>query len=143
MPVPADDIVCRFINPGRNTWNPNLNQPTQRAFKQANLSVWHQGRLKGRGVALEDLLIDNLAGYGQAHHTAGDYLEFALQAACDAGTPFRVRVEWRPDDVFVGVPWRRWRYAHVQVEAMTGPADFPLEFRRLLAANARALVPPG
>ena len=143
MPVPADDIVCRFINPGHNTWNPNLNLPKQRAFKQANLSVWHRGLLTDCGVVLENLLIDNLAGYGQAHHTAGDYLELALQAARDANVSFQVQVEWRPDDEFVPAPWRRWRYAHVQVEAMTGPADFPLAFRRLLAANARAVVPPG
>ena len=73
MPVPNDDVVCCFISP--KTWNSILNQPTQRAFKQAGLSVWHPGRLRERGATLGDLLIENLAGYGQAHHTAGDYLK--------------------------------------------------------------------
>lgn len=143
MPVPNSDIVCRFIKPDRNTWNSNLNQPKQRAFKQAGLSVWHQERLGANGVNLQDLLIENLAGYGQAHHTAGDYLKFALQAAKSENVCFQVQVEWRRGDRYVNPAWRQWSYAHVQVEATKGPPDFPLEFRRLLAANARSVVPPG
>ena len=140
MPVPPDDIVCRFINPDRKTWNPNLNQPTQRAFKQAGLSVWHQGRLRRRDVALEELLVENLAGYGQAHHQVSDYLALALQVEQEENVPCQVRVEWRPDEVTE--PWRQWRYAHAQVESTEGPPDFPLEFRRLLSANARTIVAP-
>ena len=141
MTVPADDIVCRFINPDRRTWNNNLNEPTQRAFKQVGLSVWHRERLSENNVSLARLLIENLAGYGQAHHTAGDYLDFARKVAEEEGVPCRVQVEWRPDEV--AEPWQQWRYAHAQVEATEGPADFPLEFRRLLAANSRYVVPPG
>ena len=140
MPVPPDDIVCRFINPDRKTWNPNLNQPTQRAFKQAGLSVWHQERLRWQDVALEELLIENLTGFGQAHHQVNDYLALALQVAQDEKLPCQVRAEWRPGEVTEA--WWQWRYAHVQVEATEGPPDFPLEFRRLLAANARTIVPP-
>ncbi len=140
MPVPPDDMICRFINPDRNTWNANLNRPTQRAFKQAGLSVWHQARLSEWNVALEDLLIVNLSGYGQAHHQVGDYLDLAKQVAQEEDIPCEVQVEWRPDEV--SEPWWQWRYAHVQVEATAGPADFPLELRRLLAANARAIIPP-
>ena len=140
MPVPPDDVVCRFVNPDCKTWNRNLNAPTQRAFKQVGLSVWHQDRLRQQGVALEDLLIENLAGYGQAHHRVNDYLAFALQVAREENVPCQVRVEWRPDEVTE--PWWQWRYAHVQVEATEGPPDFPLEFRRLLAANARIVIPP-
>ena len=143
MPVPNSDIVCRFIKPDRNTWNSNLNQPKQRAFKKAGLSVWHQERLRANGVNLQDLLIEGLVGYGQAHHTAGDYLKFALQAAQSENVCFQVQVEWRADDQYVNPAWRQWSYAHVQVEATKGPPDFPLEFRRLLAANARSVVPPG
>lgn len=140
MPVPYDDIVCRFISPHRRTWNRKLNQPTQRAFKQENLSVWHQDKLREYNVQLEDLLIENLGGYGQAHHTVGDYLDFALKAAQEEGEPCQVRIEWRPDDVTA--LWWQWRYAHIQVEATEGPTDFPLEFRRMLAANSRYVVPP-
>ena len=141
MSVPDRDIVCRFIKPHRDTWNPNLNQPTQRAFKQRGLSVWHRDRLRARGVSLQDLLIQNLDRYGQAHHTAGDYRKFALQVTQNENVRFQVQVEWRPDDVTP--PWRQWSYAHVHVEATEGEKDFPREFRRLLAANARCVVPPG
>ena len=145
MPVPASDIVCRFINPDRETWNPRLNTPTQRAFKprrQEGLSVWHRKRLCERGIPLGNLLIENLVGYGQAHHTVGDYLALALQVAQDENEHFQVRVEWCPEDEYVRLPWRQWRYAHAEVEAIVGPADFLREFRRKLAANARCIVPP-
>ena len=138
MPVPSDDMVCRFIPPGQ--WSRRDNRPRTRAFKQVGLSVWHRGRLHERNVALEDLLIENLAGYGQAHHLAGDYLRFADRVVQEVNTLCQVRVEWRPDEVTE--PWRQWRNAHVQVEAIEGPADFPLEFRRLLAANSRLVIPP-
>ena len=141
MPVPPDDIVCRFINPHRSSWNNNLNVPTQRAFKQVGLSVWHQERLRQQNAEFEDLLIENLAGYGQAHHRVGDYSALALQVAQEEAVPCQVQVEWRPDAVTE--PWRQWRNAHVQVEATEGPPDFPLEFRRLLAASARVVIPPG
>ena len=138
MPVPNNDVVCRFIRPSRNTWNREERRPKQQAFKQEGLSVWHQGRLCARGIALEDLLIENLSGYGQAHHTAGDYREFARQVA--ENEPFEVQVEWRPDEVTDS--WRRWKCAHVQVEATEGPRTFPREFRRLLALHTRSVVSP-
>ena len=138
MPVPNDDVVCRFIKPGSKTWNREERRPKQQAFKQAELSVWHQRRLCERGISLKDLLIENLAGYGQAHHKAGDYLKFARQVA--EQKPCEVRVEWRPEEV----PdfWRRWNYAHVQVEATEGPSNFPIEFRRMLALRTRSVVSP-
>lgn len=142
MPVPPDDIICRFINPDpkSRTWNSNLNEPTQRAFKQVGLSVWHQERLHQQKVALEALLIENLTGYGQAHHQVKDYFHLALEVARDENVRCQVEVEWRPDEVTEH--WWQWRYAHVQVEATEGPPDFPLEFRRRLAANARVVIPP-
>ena len=57
-------------------------------------------------------------------------------------TPFQVQVEWRPEDKYVDEPWRRWRDAHVQVEAIEGPVKFLVEFRRLLALKSRFSVPP-
>lgn len=140
MPVPPNDIVCRFINPIH--WSERENQPREGAFKQEGLSVWHQGRLLERHVRLEDLLIENLAGYGQVHHKASDYTELARSLAEKSGEPFDVRVEWRPEDEYVPTPWRRWNYAHAQVEATAGPAQFLRRYRKLLTVNSRVTIPP-
>ena len=141
MPVPLDDILCRFIRP--SDWGKRDNRPRPGAFKQASLSVWHKDSLEEQRVALEDLLIEHLTGYGQAHHAAGDYISLAGEAAGLEGIPFQVRVEWRPGDEHVAEPWRRWRYAHVQVETIIGPDNFLIEFRRQLALNCREVVAPG
>ena len=140
MPVPQDDRLCRFIRP--RDWNKGTGRPSQRAFAQPGLSVWHIGRLLESGVSLGDLQIEHLAGYGQAHHTAGDYERFASEAAEEQDTPIQVRVEWRPEDQYVAEAWQPWAYAHVQVEAIEGPPGFLLEFRRLLALNARYVAAP-
>ena len=119
-------------------------EPTEgRRIKQERLSVWHRDRLHEHGVVLEDLLIENLAGYGQAHHRAGDYTELARQVSENAGEAFQVQVEWRPEDEYVDPPWRQWRYAHVQVEAIAGPGQFLRRFRKLLTVNSRVVIPPG
>lgn len=140
MPVPPDDILCRFIRP--SDWSKRDNRPRPGAFKQASLSVWHKDRLLDCQVQPEDLRIHHLTGCGQAHHTAADYLQFALEAARIEGTPFQVQVEWRPDDQYVQEAWRFFRFAHVQVEAIEGPGNFLTEFRRLLALNSRLAIPP-
>ena len=140
MPVPSGDIVCRFISPMH--WSARENGPREGAFKQANLSVWHQDRLRRRNAALGDLLIENLAGYGQAHHQAGDYTELAREVSDKSGVPFQVRIEWRPNDECVEPPWRQWRYAHVQVETVVGPDQFLRRFRKLLTVSSRLVIPP-
>ena len=140
MPVPEDDILCRFIRP--RDWSRILNRPKPAAFKQAALSVWHEARLRERNVLLTDLLIEHLAGFGQAHHTAGDYHDCAREAARRDGEPFQVQVEWRPEDQYVAEPWREWNYAHVQVEATEGPQQFLPEFRRILAERSRHSYTP-
>lgn len=140
MPVPPDDMVCRFISPMH--WSRRENQPREGVFKQEGLSVWHQGRLLERDVRLEDLLIENLVGFGQAHHRAGDYTDLAREVSEKSGEPFEVQVEWRPGDEYVEPPWRRWRYAHVQVEAIAGPTQFLRRFRKLLTVNSRVVIPP-
>ena len=140
MPVPDNDIVCRFVR--RRDWNKRDNRPKTEAFKQAGLSVWHQERLREQDVSLRDLQIKHLSGCGQVHHKAEDYRRFADEAAQKDGVSFQVQVEWRPDDEYVAGPWRQWRYAHVQVEATVGPANFLLEFRRLMAINTRNFRPP-
>ena len=141
MPVPHDNVICRFIRP--RDWNKRNNRPKASAFKQSDLSVWHIGRLLEHDIPIDDFRIEHLAGYGQAHHTVGDYETLAEEAAQRTGIPFRVRAEWRPEDQYVDEPWRAWAYAHVQVEALEGPANFLAEFRRLLAAYTRYVVPPG
>lgn len=140
MPVPQEDTLCRFIRP--RDWNKGTGRPSQRAFAQPGLSVWDLERLTEHEVSIDDLRIEHLAGCGQSQHTAEDYARFAVEAAESEKTPFRVSVEWRPEDEYVAEPWRPWAYAHVQVEAVEGPPNFLLEFRRLLALNARHLVPP-
>lgn len=140
MPVPSPDTLCRFVRP--RDWSERENRPRPGAFKQAGLSVWHQDKLRGRGVALSDLLIEHLAGHGQARHTAGYYVELARETERLEGQPFRVRVEWRPDDEFVAEPWRQWNYAHVQVETEAGPPNFLARYCRLLALRASVVIPP-
>ena len=140
MPVLSPDTLCRFVRP--RDWSERENRPRPGAFKQAGLSVWHQDKLRERGVALSDLLIEHLAGHGQARHTAGDYVLIAGEAAEQEATPLQVRVEWRPEDEYVAEPWRRWNYAHAQVETIVGPAQFTPLYRKLLALGARAVIPP-
>lgn len=140
MPVPATDIVCRFIR--ASDWSRRDQRPKPGAFKQAELSVWHQGCLSQRTVDLEELCIEQLSGCGQSHHKVADYLKFAQMASCQENTPFEIQVEWRPEDRYVEPPWRQWREAHVQVEAIKGPSKFLVEFRRRLALNSRHLIAP-
>ena len=60
----------------------------------------------------------------------------------DTGQESFVVVVWRWEDQYVAESWRRWNYAHVQVEATSGPAQFTPEYRALLATNCRHSVPP-
>ena len=138
MPVPLEDIVCRFIDPDK--WTKRDKRPNQRAFKQAGLSVWNQNKLHKCGASLEDLLIGRLRGWGQAHHSVEDYLTLAQSVEQEEGIPCKVRVEWRPCET--PSAWWEWRYAHVQVEVTEGESDLHLEYRRRLAANSRHVVPP-
>jgi len=140
VPVLEEDIVCRFVR--SQDWSSRESRPRPGAFKQADLSVWHLEILQTQGVRVEDLRVEQLVGAGQAHHLVSDYLDLARSASEKAETPFAVRVEWRPEDEFVAEPWRPWRFAHVQVEATEGPAQFLPEYRWLLAVNSRYLVPP-
>lgn len=144
MPVPPEDMVCRFIRP--RDWNKANQSPKPSAFKdkRGGLSVWHLERLQQQSVPIEDLLIDHLAGWGQAHHLASDYVDFAAQAAQQTGQPLQSQVEWRPEDEYVAPPWRRWRYAHAQAEVEDteeSTAAFT-RFCRLLSLNCQATVTP-
>ena len=139
-PVPPDEVMCRFIQPEKGKWNPELKAPLQRAFKQEDLSVWSKDRLRAQDAIPADLLIDHLAGHAQAYHKVQEYLECAKQVAQEEGIDCKVQVMWRPDEV--EPPWHQWKNAHAQVEALEGPKDFSLQFRRRLAASAKCIIPP-
>ena len=140
MPVPLDDTLCRFVRP--QDWSKRDNRPKAGAFKQAALFVWNVESLQAQSVRIEDLQVEHLVDSGQAHHRVSDYMELARKASEVENVPFSVQVEWRPEDEYVSEPWREWRYAHVQVEAVEGPEQFLGEFRRILAQNSRHLVSP-
>jgi hypothetical protein len=141
MPVPSNDMVCRFI-PGRSKdWSVEYGRPKPNAFKQkGGLSVWHLERLREQGVSLEDLRIGGLSGYGQAHHFAGDYEQAAHDAAQELDLPLRIQVEWRPEQA-TG-EWVQWAYAHIQVEHGKFEDAVLVRFRQILAARSRFKVPP-
>lgn len=141
MPVPDADLLCRFIRP--RDWSPEGGRPRPGAFKdRRGLSLWHLGLLEQHSVSPEDLLIESLTGCGQAQHTAGDYRQAAADAAELAGRPLQIAVEWRTEYRFVAEPWWPWRYAHIQAETSLGDDEVQIKFRRLLALNARLVVPP-
>lgn len=142
MPVPESDMICRFIRNSKSYWSMTENRPKAKAFLENSLSLWHLDRLLEHNVSVADLRLGELADSGQAHHTAGDYLQFAREVEKQTGEPFEVEVEWRPEDEYVAESWRQWRYAHVQVEIAKGPPKFPPLFRRLLAIHARNTTPP-
>ena len=149
MPVPDAVVLCRFIRPHRDHWSVRDQRLKAGAFKDSRggLSVWDVGLLEQHSVLIADLLIDALSGYGQSHHTAGDYRQFADDAAAAVNHPLPVEIERRTGDEFVAAPWRKWSYAHIQVEPpASGNAgsekDALSEFRRLLALNARLIIPP-
>ena len=134
MFVPSDDNLCRFVRPA--DWSVRDSRPRPGAFKQPALSVWDCTSLSQHGVSIDELKIEHLRGNGQAHHTAGGYMTFARQLGLG------VQVVWRADGEYVAEPWRQWNYAHVQVEATSGPAQFTSEYRGLLATNCRYSFAP-
>lgn len=149
MLVPDDVIICRLIRPDRDYWSVREQRPKASVFKdnRGGLSVWDVALLEQHSASIADLLIDDLSGYGQSHHTAGDYRQFADDAAADAGYSLQVAVERRTGDEFVVESWREWSYAHIQVET-SASSDTEREkaalseFRRLLAFNVRFVIPP-
>ena len=91
---------------------------------------------------LEDLRIENLAGYGQAHYTSDDFVQLANYASKTTKRPLSVLVVWRPEDEYVTEPWRQWNYAHVQVETVKEDTTALRVYRQQLSLNARLGVPP-
>lgn len=144
MAIYDDDVLCRFIRPRKEYWSPQEHRPKAPLFKQPALSLWHEGRVAAKQSTLCDLQIEGLAGTGQAHHTAGDYRRFAEQAGEgeQEGLDLALCIQWEP--AHVHPPWQRWQDAHVEVTTSnTMDAKSALrEFRRLLALNARVVIPP-
>ena len=150
MPIPHEDMLCRFIPGHRKSWSKTQSRPRPSVFKEnRGLSVWHIESLALRGVKPSELRIGGLEGHGQARHTVGDYLEAARQAAQRFGVALNTIVEWRTGDEYVKPDWRRWAYAHVQVEHSPEPGDDTEKiqsalvlFRQTLSKNARHIVAP-
>lgn len=149
MPVSSGDTVCRFVR--TRDWSQTEGRPKPGAFKSANMSVWNQDRLNERGVELSALQIGALTGSGRAHYQVSDILRLADEAKQEGnerrGAPsnFSVQVEYRTEDEYVEPDWRKWNYAHVQVEeeATDDASKEDLRgFRRMLSLHADRPVPP-
>ena len=125
--VPPDDVVCRFVR--QQDWSKKFRRPKQKAFNQNNPSVWHCCRIQSSGYTLEDLQIEHLHASGQIHHKVRDYLLAADEVASETGHVCDLRVIWRPEDAFVSGLWRRWNYAHAQVEMLDGRQKLPPPLR--------------
>ena len=139
MLVPGDDMLCRFISRENTKWSEANQRPRPAAFKEHNgISVWNVNELATREVEPGELAIGVLSGSGQAHHTAADYIEIALEATKRVA-PLTILVEWRPE---VEEAWRKWSYAHVQVEFQTFNDAAGVYFRQQLSQRVRHIVPP-
>ena len=143
MPVPREDIVCRFIREG--DWSKTEERPLARGFKQVDLSLWHPERLRRYDAQLEDLQFGSLKGSGQAHLTVAEIFAAARTAEQKAKGTLHIAVEWRPDTVEEA--WSQWRCAHIEVEAT--PKDEPTDtqgglmsaFRMALCTTSRCIPP--
>ena len=108
------------------------------SLKLKDMSVWHEGTLADQGATLNDLKFDSLEGSGQFILTVQDYLDIANVVSSRINKQFQIQVEWRPEDKFVPEPWRQWRDAHAQVEALGDEwRFFPPEFRELVIIKAK------
>ena len=148
MPVPQDDVVCRFIDPLH--WSEREGGPKENAFKPPlgeRLSVWHEGRLSENESTIQDLKIKGLSKHGHVCHNAMAYHEVAKEASTvteenPRPVEIKVELEFRPEDEFVDPPWRKWAQAHCQVEAVIGPQRLTGRFHRLMAARSKHATPP-
>lgn len=129
MAVPLEDHLCRFIP--RDRWSVKLRRPKAVVFKQPGMSVWHLSRLADIGARLEDLQFDSLESTGQATLTTEDFVRAAKAAESKKGGSLAVGVEWRPDTVKEA--WKKWSYAHFEVEVLV-EADSPEKESDLLSA---------
>ena len=136
------DMLCRFIAAETSKWSKKNQRPRPAAFKENNgISVWNVRELATRGVDPGDLAVERLTGFGQAHHTVRDYQQIAHEATEHAG-PLAVVVKSRPEDLYVKEAWRKWSYAHFQVEFTEYSDAAGAYFRQQLSKTARQIIPP-
>ena len=144
MPVPPNDIVCKFVR--KQDWSVELGQPKQQLFKGIDSSVWHQNRLEDMDATLADLQFGEFEGSGQLHLTVQEYLDIASKVASEIADPFGITVEWRSEDQYVVESWSKWREAHAQIEIAKGTwPNFPPAFRKLViifAVRKQTVKPP-
>lgn len=143
MPVPEDDVVCRFVR--SRDWSESERRPKPGAFKDPNLSVWHPARLAACAARLEELQFGSLASTGQAHYAVGDFSRTAVRVESEAersGEPgnLDVTAEWSPETV--AEAWERWACAHIEVRTETDCRALWARFRRALCTSARVVIPP-
>lgn len=130
LEVPEEDWICRFVAP--EEWDDELREPSPSAFRASDrqLSVFHRQRVEDSGDTLQDLCIQQLSGFGEAHLTVAACIELGQGIS----QQFDPKVYWRPD--YVQEEWARWKEAHAQVESSGGDRGFPRSYRVLLARNA-------
>lgn len=141
MTIQTDDLVCRFIRPHKRYWDREAQRPKQRAFfDRSGLSIWNGNQLANEGASFDDLRIESLAGYGQAHHTIGDYFRLAQDAADKKSATFSISITWRPDTV--DSSWCQWKLAHMEVDIPSDLRGADLLLRQQLALNTRLAIAP-
>ena len=141
MPVPEEDIVCRFVR--SKDWSDSEQRPKPGAFKDVSLSVWHPACLQAHGARLEDLQFDSLARTGQAHYAAGDFSRTARKVEAEAvgeSGKLDVTAEWSPETVVEA--WKRWAFAHMEVRTEMDCRKLWAAFRRALCTSARKVIAP-
>ena len=143
MPVPEEDIVCRFVR--SKDWSDSEQRPRPGTFKQVDLSVWHQANLQNLGVRLEDLQFGSLERSGQAHYTVGDFSRTARKVEAEAvqrggSGKLNVTAKWSPNTV--PEEWIQWVDAHVEIRTEMDCKKLWAAFRRALCMSARKVIPP-
>lgn len=144
MRVPDEDIVCRFVR--AKDWSEGEDRPKPGAFKQVDLSLFHEGRVQDKGNDLSDLQFGSLFGTGRAYYRAGDFSRFAqkIKSCAEpelANAALSVEVLWKPETV--SEAWLRWADAHVEMTAPeTNCKTLMTRLRRKLCMNTRRKQAP-
>jgi hypothetical protein len=143
--VPPDAMLCRFIR--ETDWSESAGRPKADLFKQPVWSVWDVNLLTRNQTPNNELRLGEFKSAGQLYFTAGDYLNFAREAVQSRVPGLSLKIVRRPDDTHVPDLWRRWAYAHVEVDTTSTPEKSVLTlFRRILtveaAKRARKMIPP-
>ncbi len=137
-------MVCRFVR--ARDWSVGEDRPKPSAFKQVDLSLFHEERVQNHGDDLSDLQFDSLFGTGRAYFHAGDFSRFAQKIKSRAEPEFAnaalsVEAVWKPETV--PEAWLRWADAHVEMAAPeTNCKTLMTRLRRKLCMNTRRKQAP-